>query len=522
MDAASALALDAYWACITGISDDLAGLPWGVFRRTRAGREPAGDHAAAWLLGTQSNPEMTAFEFRQLMFQWALTHGNAVAEIERDGAGRPVWLWPVEPWRVSLDRFPDGGLGYRVTNPGRPDSVLDIGDVIHVKGMGSGLWGYSVLEAAARSLGIALLTDRHAGRVFANDGRPGVVIEFEKTLGKPVDGVDPVDRFRRGWDDRHKGNPNGVAIVEMGGKVRTIDQTSPQDAELLASRKFSGESVCRWFKYPQHKAGFLDRATFNNIEELNIDYVTSTLMPWAVRAEQQANLKLFGLKQRGEYYTKIGLNGLMRGNAVSRADFYARMVERGLMHPDEPRELEDLNPIPGGLGREHFVPVNWQTMARAVNPPAPPSAPEPPPPPDSNPPPQGGKEPAAGDALKPAFRDAAGRVLRREGHRAADALKRHAGDPAGLAAWRTGFLAEHRGYVAKAFAAVVGETAASPAVETALGLAAAGECEAFAARLAVPGGGPAGADLAAAWEIAHADALAGRVLTALTVATAMK
>ena len=531
VDADTALALDAYWACVSGISDDLAGLPWRVFRKLPGGgRTPAADHPADWLLSTQANSEMTAFEFRQTMFQYALTWGNAVAEIETDLAGRPRWLWPIEPWRVRPDRV-NGSLVYRVANPGRVDDLLDPADVLHIKGLGDGLWGYSILEFAARSLGIALVTDRHAARSFANDGRPGGVIEMEKAASK-----DAIKRLEDGWHREYAGKPGRVPVLEQGSKFKPVAPTSPQDAELLASRKFSGESICRWFKYPQHKAGFLDRATFNNIEELNIDYTTSTLLPWAVRAEQQANLKLFGLKQRGEYYTKLGLNGLMRGNAVSRADFYARMVERGLMHPDEARELEDLNPIPKGLGKEHFVPVNWQTLDRAVNPPAPtpPPAANPPaaddPSPASNPPAAddpspaspAAEESAAGDApspLAPVFREAAGRVLRREAHRSVDATRRHAGDPAGLTAWEADFLADHRGYVVKAFTpAAVAAGLSAGVVEVVLAVEADEHCRGYADRRAGLAADADPAAIAANWEADHAGPLADRVMSKVMLA----
>jgi HK97 family phage portal protein len=361
----SALSLSTYWACVSTIADDLASVPWRVMEKVRpAGRRFADEHGVDWLLHVQPNPEMTAFTFRQTLFQWALTWGNGVAEIERDGANRPVWLWPIEPWRVRPERDMAGRLVYEVSNFGRPATILDAADVLHVKGLGDGVWGYSVLEFAARTLGVALTADRRAARGFANDGRPGGVIERQGKLSDPAR-----ERYRRDWKAIHNGNPGEIAILEEGDKFTPIAPTSPQDAQLIESRKFSAEDVCRYFKMPPPKVGLLDRATFSNIEHQSIMYVVGTLVPWAVRTEQEANLKLFGAKQRGTYYTRLFFQGLMRGDSKSRAEYFAIMVERGLMSPDEARELDEMDPIPHG--NTHFVPVNWQTLERAVNPPEP-------------------------------------------------------------------------------------------------------------------------------------------------------
>jgi len=89
----SALTLGAFWACVKVISEDLSGLPWRVHESlSGGGSAEVPDDPADWLLHVQSNPETPAFQFRECMLAWALTWGNGYAEIERDGAGRPLWL----------------------------------------------------------------------------------------------------------------------------------------------------------------------------------------------------------------------------------------------------------------------------------------------------------------------------------------------------------------------------------------------------------------------------------------------
>jgi HK97 family phage portal protein len=520
----TALTVSAYWACVNTIADDLAAIPWKVFRkRPGGGREAADDHPLDWLLSTAPNAEQTAFRFRQAWVKNALTHGAGVAEVERDYAGRPAALWVLDPARVRPARDA-GGLYYRVSNyGGRPDTRLEPDDAMVLVGMpdDTGTWGLSVLDFASRSLGTAMLADRHAARGFANDGRPAGVIEMEKPLTKEA-----ARRMEDDWAREHAGKPGHVPVLEQG-KFKPITPTSPQDAQLLASRQFSCSDIARFFKIPAHKIGDLSRSTNNNIEQQALEYVQGTLQPWAVRLEQAADAQ-FGRKQAASYYTKLNFGSLMRGDSAARSQYLTRMVTAGLMCPDDARDLEDLNPIPGGLGKTFFVPTNLQPIERAVHPPAPtptPSSPAVAPPSDGGSP----ASPAATDApagdapspLAPVFREAAGRVLRREAHRATEAARRYGDDFVGLAAWEQTFLAEHRGYVVKAFAAAASAAGlAAAGADVVLAIEADEHCRGYPDRRM---GMAADADpkvIAAFWEAAHAGPLAERVMA--NVLTAAK
>jgi HK97 family phage portal protein len=150
-----------------------------------------------------------------------------------------------------------------------------------------------------------------------------------------------------------------------------------KDAEFLATRKFTVNEICRWFRVPPHKVADLERATFSNIEHQSIEVVTDTLMPWAVRLEQEANYKLVGQRNQGRVFTKINLLGLMRGDAKSRAEFYKVMREMGVFSVNDIRALEDMNPI-GPEGDKRVMQSQYTTLDRIGEEPAvvaPPAAP---------------------------------------------------------------------------------------------------------------------------------------------------
>ncbi len=123
--------------------------------------------------------------------------------------------------------------------------------------------------------------------------------------------------------------------------------------------------MCRWFRVPPHKLAELDRATHNNIESQNIEFVTDAVVPWATRLEQEADFKLFE-EDELDLFTKINLNALLRGDTAARQEFYTAMLDRGVFDLDEVRAREDMNPLPNGQGKLRLVQANMMSVDRAI------------------------------------------------------------------------------------------------------------------------------------------------------------
>ncbi len=167
----TALTLSTVWACLKVVSEDIAGLPWRVMERRAGGKgsDEVPEDPSDWLLHTQANPETPAFQFRETLIAHALSWGNGYAEIERDNAGRPAWLWQLTPDRVHVRRAENGRIVYDVTNPGstlgqfgdttlgEPPVTLEKEEVFHLRGLGfDGLIGYPVIRLAARVISAGL------------------------------------------------------------------------------------------------------------------------------------------------------------------------------------------------------------------------------------------------------------------------------------------------------------------------------------------------------------------------------
>lgn len=364
----TALTNAAVWACVRVIAETVAALPWRVYRKTQSGREAMNSHAVDWLLNNQPNGEQTAFAFREQLMAHVLTWGNAYAEIERDGAGRAIALWPITPDRANPRRTDTGDLVYDVADDAGNKSTIAATNMIHLHGLGfDGLVGYSPVRMAARSIGLGIAQDTFGAAFYANGTTFGGLVEVPASMNAPQ--IADQEAYLNG---KHRGPDNAfrIRVVANGMKYTQIGMPLT-DAQFIESRKFSVTEVARWYRVPPHKIADLERSTNNNIEHQSIEFVTDTIVPWVTRLEQEVNVKLFGARAVGSVYTKMSVNALMRGDAQSRANFYRLMTQMGAMSVNEVRDLEDLNGI-GDAGDEHLVQLNQTTLEKLVE--APPAA----------------------------------------------------------------------------------------------------------------------------------------------------
>ena len=243
--------------------------------------------------------------------------------------------------------------------------------VLHIRGLSfDGLLGYSPVGLARETLGMAKATENYGARFFANDSRPGGVLQLDGQLSP-----DAIDRLKMSWETAHSnamGNSHRVAVLENGLKWQSIGMPN-DDAQWLETRKYTRSEIAGIYRVPAHLINDLDKATFSNIEHLGLEFAKHCIRPWCVRIEEALNRTLFTESERGRLEVKFNLNGLERGDLASRTQAYAVFRQNGLMTANEIRALEDLNPIEGG--DELLVNGNMIPIEQAGAEPEPPALP---------------------------------------------------------------------------------------------------------------------------------------------------
>lgn len=339
--AATAMQVSAVWACVRLISETIATLPLSIFEKTSAGKRVAPQHPLHFMIHDQPNLDTTASIFWEAMVAAMLLRGAGRAEKLMIG-GRLVGLSFLNPDRITWSRDGQGKKEWRYTEDDGRQRVIPRDRIWEIPGFTlDGKNGVSVIQYGAHVFGGAIAADRAAARTFTNGMLQTVYYKIAQFL-KP--------------DQRKEFKANVLGAVERGETplleggtdVGTIG-IKPSDSQLLESRGFSVEEVCRWFRVPPWMVGHTEKSTSwgTGIEQQMIGFLTFTLAPWLRRIEQAIKKDLLTPAERTRFYPKFAVEGLLRADSAGRAAFYTAMVNNGILTRDEVRELEDREPMGG-------------------------------------------------------------------------------------------------------------------------------------------------------------------------------
>lgn len=337
--------------------------PWRAFIEKGAIKELQSGSALDLVIHRKPNEESTPFVFREYVVSCALLWGNGYAEIVRNNVGEVIELWPLHPSQVTPKRNEMGKLVYQFRPLGGGAPVdIPARDMFHLRGpTQDGVIGRSMISMARESWALGLAAEQFGAGFFGNGGVPGTVIRETAEATASMDQT-AIANLLRSFDAKHKGSNRAgkTAFLEKGFEIETIGMKH-RDAQFLETRKFQISEVARWFRLPPHKIGDMESATFSNIEQQAIDFVTDAILPWTGRLEQEANAKLTASPNE---FTKINLNALLRGDTEARGKFYSTMFGFGAFSTNDILALEDRNPVANGDQR--FIPLNMISLDRAA------------------------------------------------------------------------------------------------------------------------------------------------------------
>lgn len=353
----TALQTSAVYGCVSVIAGTVSTLPLHIYRRLPGGgREKATDHPLYSLLHDAPNDLLTSCEWREMMQAHLCLRGNAYAGIIRDGAGVVRALEPIHPDRVSVFQR-ENKVTYSVQEASGPQETYTHETMLHLRGLGnSGVIGFSPIALARNAIGLAIATENHGSKLFANGARPSGVLETPANLTDAQ-----LKALRAAWDAAHSGQENAgkMAILSQGMKYSGVSMSN-EDAQFLETRKFQIPEIARIFRVPLHKIQDMSGATFSNIEHQAIEFVTDCIRPWVVKWEQRLNVTLLTPAERREYFIEYSLDALMRGDTTSRYTAYRVGREGGWLSSNDIRDLENMNRIEGG--DTYMQPLNFTRL----------------------------------------------------------------------------------------------------------------------------------------------------------------
>jgi len=341
----SARSVAAVTACVNLIAGSVASMPCHLYRRKDDGDREPYKSDLWWLLNERPFSNWSASAFWEYLIASRLFHGDAFARIHRASRLSPaiVGLEPLHPLQIDPKRVGDR-LRYTVRDDnGQVVGVFDQDDILHVSGPGyDGTKSMSQLQYGLRSAaGIASVADQHAASFFADGARPDLAIEIPGTLS-----TEQAELYQRSFQARNSGHTSSRTPVVLSGGVKLYQLTlSSEDAELLSTRGFQIEEICRAMGVPPFMVGHTEKTTSwgSGIEQMSIGFVKYTLQRHLNAIEQELNFKFFKTSRN---FAEFVTAGLERGDTKSRFESYrialGRAGEPAWMKASEIRRLENL------------------------------------------------------------------------------------------------------------------------------------------------------------------------------------
>ena len=331
--------LTAVFACVQALSESTACLPLHVYKRGENGdRQRADDHPLSRVLDAP-NPDQSGLAFRESLTASVLLHGNGYARKDFNRSGELTALYPLDPRGVSVVRLENGRHRYDYTDDSGKVVRLLQDEVFHLRDRtdAGSFMGKSRIATTRESLGLAIAVREHGSFTFKNGTRMAGIFEHEKPLQ-----VEDTNAIHMGWRAFQNHKSPGKAFLAPQGVTYKPIAMSLEDAEWIAANQYGVEEVCRIFRVPPTLIADLRHGNYSNTLELGQQFVRYSLARWLNMWEADISRQLLGPIARNTVYAEHSVEGLLRGDAKQRSEFYATMIASGVMDADEVRRLENL------------------------------------------------------------------------------------------------------------------------------------------------------------------------------------
>lgn len=352
----AALQLSTVWACIDLLASLIASLPLFTYVVDGQGRRQLARGTRLFsLLHDSPNARMTPLEFGRAMALNLELRGRAYARIDRAANGEAVALWPMPADQVESMVLPDGSMVYAY-RLGADVAVLAADNVLHLKGLGNGTEGLAKLEFMRGTVHEAASAQGAASRLFTNGGKPTGVLMVDHVLK-----ADQRTALRERFAEMQSGAFARLFVLEADMKYQQLSLT-PEEQQLLETRQYSVEELCRWFGVPPVLVHHSNVTTWGSgVEQILDGFYKLQVRPRLVAIEQAITKRVLTPAQRARYSVEFSFDALYRASAKDRAELYAKLVQNGLKTRNECRQLEN-DPSIGGAdqltAQSNLVPLH--------------------------------------------------------------------------------------------------------------------------------------------------------------------
>lgn len=332
-------------------------IPFGLYRKDGDARVPAEDSFLQKVLKERANEYMSPFMMRKITMSNAFWWGFGAVWNRKDAAGHVIARIPLPTDCCTIRKDTSTGTywyDYSVDGFSKSFNNSEL-SFLYFETY-DGIQGRGMLDLAREAISADAMAQRYNKKFYQNGARLSGVVEVDTDANK-----DTRDRLKQEFRAYAADDAFAVAVIDHGMKFTPLG-INQSDAQFIESRGFTVEEISRFSGIPKHMLQ-TGKESYNSNSQQRLNYVTDTLLPYVVQWENEDSYKLPDPSLRKEgVYVRGNVEALLRADPTTRADFYVKLIEHSVMCPDDARAKEELNPIPGGLGKEFLVTKNLGSL----------------------------------------------------------------------------------------------------------------------------------------------------------------
>ena len=296
----------------------------------------------------EPNPYMTGQLLQEKMTTQLQLNNNAFALIQRDNNNLPCAIYPIAASMAEAIQDSTGELYLRFTYRNGEIYTFKYTDIIHLRKdfNEDDIFGTSPARAITSLMNIVTTTDQGIVKAIKNSNVVKWLLQFKQTL-RPEDIKKNTKQF---VDDYLKADENsetvGAAATDAKFDAKQVDPKDYVPNAPVIDR--TTERIYSFFNTNK------DIVQSSYTENQWISYYEAEIEPVIIQLSGEYSRKIFSRRERG-----FGNSIVFESNNLTFASMTTKLqlvqyVDRGIMNPDELREILNMAPIPNGLGQQYI------------------------------------------------------------------------------------------------------------------------------------------------------------------------
>jgi HK97 family phage portal protein len=228
--------------------------------------------------------------------------------------------------------------------------MYDSWEIIHLRNVctDGGYEGISTLQFAANTLNIASRIDSQQADFYKSGSTLRGFVSGDTSITQGFGSLQ--DEQLEAVSQSVEAQLNsGRKIFQLPGAMKFNQiSLSPNDLQLLDSKKFTVLEICRFFGVHPDKVFSQSSTNYKASENSQTVFLSDTLQPLLKKISMEMNVKLIFVENMWRFRIFFNLEDYYEADILSKADYFGKMLSNAAMTPNEIRIKTGKAPQAGG------------------------------------------------------------------------------------------------------------------------------------------------------------------------------